>query len=159
MATGWEGGWEGRVMMQDTKWKQGKSVRGEHTGIGRGCRGPPQCSTVHEKTERRNKNRQHANSQQRDDRVKAYTARHHGGCCECSEWSVLWRGKSWGWTGDRSQIMNGRHANWYFMTQKCSGFHKNNKKRRWKFVAAHWECLHKLILNLSPYKHSPSWTI
>lgn len=62
-----------------------ESVRGEHTGIGRGCRGPPQCSTVHEKTERRNKNRQHANSQQRDDRVKAYTAWHHGGCCECSE--------------------------------------------------------------------------
>lgn len=28
---------------------------GEHTGIGRGCRGPPQCSAVHEKTERRNK--------------------------------------------------------------------------------------------------------
>lgn len=120
-----------RVMMQDTEWKQGKSVRGEHTGIGRGCRGPPQCSTVHEKTERRNKNRQHANSQQRDDRVKAYTARHHGRCCECSEWSVLWRGKSRGWTGDGSKIMAGRHANWYLINQKCSHFH-NKKKRRWR---------------------------
>ncbi len=73
MARGLEGGWKGREMRQVTEWKQGKSVRGEHTGIGRGCRGPPQCSAVHEKTERRNKNRQHANSQQRDDRVKAYT--------------------------------------------------------------------------------------
>lgn len=55
---------------------------GEHTGTGRGCRGRPQCGTVHEKTERRNKNRQHANSQQRDDRVKEYAAWHHG--------SILW---------------------------------------------------------------------
>lgn len=30
-------------------------MQGEHTGIGRGCRGPPQCSAEHEKTERRNK--------------------------------------------------------------------------------------------------------
>lgn len=55
---------------------------GEHTGAGRGCKGRPQCGTVHEKTERRNKNRQHANSQQRDDRVKEYTVWHHG--------SILW---------------------------------------------------------------------
>lgn len=55
-----------------------KCAGGEHTGAGRGCKGRPQCGTVHEKTERRNKNRQHANSQQRDDRVKEYTAWHHG---------------------------------------------------------------------------------
>lgn len=38
-----------------------------------------------------------------DDRVKAYTAWHHGSCCcECSEWSVLWRGQSW--TGEETGV-------------------------------------------------------
>lgn len=127
---------KGRVMMQDAEWKQGKRVCGEkHTGIGRGCRGPPQCSAVHEKTERRNKNRQHANSQQRDDRVKAYTARHHGvGVAAVSAVSGVWCGerRAAGWTGDRSKIMAGRHANWYWMNQKCGCF--ITKKGRWKWV-------------------------
>lgn len=60
-----------KKMRRKSKWceiqneSKTRVCRGEHTGTGRGCRGPPQCSTVHEKTERRNKNRQHANSQQR----------------------------------------------------------------------------------------------
>lgn len=73
-------------MLGDTEWKQGNSLQGrEHTGIGRGCRGPPQCGGVHEKTERRNKNRQHAKSQQRDDRVKANTAWRHKAAVGASE--------------------------------------------------------------------------
>lgn len=76
---------------------------GEHTGAGRGCKGRPQCGTVHEKTERRNKNRQHANSQQRDDRVKECTR--HGIMGAFCGWGVWWRGQNRGWTGDRRAIM------------------------------------------------------
>lgn len=79
-------------------------MRGEHTGIGRGCRGPPQCSTVHEKTERRNKNRQHANSQQRDDRVKAYTAWHHGGGAAVSAVSEVCCGEGRAGDGLETQV-------------------------------------------------------
>lgn len=90
---------------KDEERKRGESVQGgwggdvgggvEHTGIGRGCRGPPQCSAVHEKTERRNKNTdKHANSQQRDDRAKAYTAWRRGSCGECSV--LRWWGLGWG---------------------------------------------------------------
>lgn len=84
--------------------KQGKSVQGEHTGIG-GEGGAEDLLSVGlcmKKLKGETKNRQHANSQQRDDRVKTYTAWQHLCCCECSRWSVLWRWHSWGRTEDRS---------------------------------------------------------
>lgn len=40
------------------------------------------------------KHRQTCNSQQRDDRVKAYTAWHRGSCYECSV--LRWWGLGWG---------------------------------------------------------------
>lgn len=82
----------------------------EHTGIGRGVqRTSSMRGFVHEKTERRNKNRQHANSQHGDERWGHKYYASWDSCEWAIEWvlGVLWSGRGGAERGGRGRHMSG----------------------------------------------------
>lgn len=107
---------------------------GEHTGIGRGCRGPPQCSAVHEKTERRNKTQTNMPTVNKE--MTEWRCTQHG-IVGAAVSAACYGSGGWdgGQTGDRSKIVAAGHANWCLekktqQQQQCNCFQQKGRKDR-----------------------------